>query len=345
MGILEDIGGIFPSEPFTVAPDVDTDGDGLDDYDDLDDDGDGVPDVQERQRGSDPLLADTDGDGLDDRREALLGGDPVRIDTDGDLLTDGDEVYVYGTDPAAADSDGDGWRDGYEVVETGTDPARADTDADGLADRAEADRGTNPFDADSDDDGLLDGDEVLRFGTDPSHFDQAQPFGALHHDPTVREGALVVTAAPGEVGPAFETGALPPPSPEAFVAQIEAEGDPMFGVDGAKHGHGGGGHYRPADPVADSPGEASTTVEGRAADAGHAVPFDSGPTIDPTGTDGMTGDLPIEMDDVPGWVDVLPEPEPESEPGLDPYRADGGGAPEVLVDYDDGVDEAFAVGG
>ena len=71
---------------------------------------------------TDECLNDTDGDGLDDYEEQITyGTDPTVTDTDGDGIDDGDEVNTYGTDPNDTDSDGDDFRDGYEVTE-GTDP-------------------------------------------------------------------------------------------------------------------------------------------------------------------------------------------------------------------------------
>ena len=43
----------------------------------LDTDGDGLMDVEERQIGTDPMLADTDGDGLEDADERMRGTDPL----------------------------------------------------------------------------------------------------------------------------------------------------------------------------------------------------------------------------------------------------------------------------
>ncbi len=43
----------------------------------LDTDGDGLTDEEERQIGTDPLLADTDGDGLEDADERMRGSDPL----------------------------------------------------------------------------------------------------------------------------------------------------------------------------------------------------------------------------------------------------------------------------
>jgi hypothetical protein len=56
---------------------------------------------------------DTDGDGLSDWDEiSVYKTDPNRADTDGDGLTDGQEVMTYKTDPTRADTDGDGVIDG-----------------------------------------------------------------------------------------------------------------------------------------------------------------------------------------------------------------------------------------
>ena len=60
---------------------------------------------------------DSDGDGLKDWDElSLYRTDPDRSDTDGDGLSDGDEVNVHRTDPLQADTDGDGSNDGQEVA-------------------------------------------------------------------------------------------------------------------------------------------------------------------------------------------------------------------------------------
>lgn len=68
---------------------------------------------------------DTDGDGLSDWDEiSVYKTDPYNPDTDGDGLSDGDEVKIYGTAPANADTDGDGVSDGAEVTQ-GSDPKDA----------------------------------------------------------------------------------------------------------------------------------------------------------------------------------------------------------------------------
>ncbi|MCB9681248.1 MAG: FG-GAP repeat protein [Alphaproteobacteria bacterium] len=69
-------------------------------------------------------MVDTDGDGLFDYDETnITGTDPNLVDTDGDGLSDGDEIYVTSSDPLDCDTDGDGYPDGYEVNVAGTDPA------------------------------------------------------------------------------------------------------------------------------------------------------------------------------------------------------------------------------
>lgn len=137
----------------TVAPNADTDGDGL-------------PDADEANLGTDPTLADTDGDGLDDGQEVVAGSDPLdpnsgpavptaaaapsAIDADGDNLTDAAEAQL-GTDPHNPDTDGDGLSDFDEVgfdpsSATGTSPTNPDTDGDGVSDGDEIANGTNPTD-------------------------------------------------------------------------------------------------------------------------------------------------------------------------------------------------------
>lgn len=87
---------------------VDSDGDGLSDFDEVynfgtdplnpDSNGDGVNDS------NDPSSqADSDNDGLTDFVEGHFGTDPQNADTDGDGLPDGDEVYIHGTDPLTPD--------------------------------------------------------------------------------------------------------------------------------------------------------------------------------------------------------------------------------------------------
>lgn len=59
---------------------------------------------------------DSDGDGLSDYDEIYIyGTNPYIIDTDGDGLSDYDEVMIFGTDPLISDTDADTYLDGEEV--------------------------------------------------------------------------------------------------------------------------------------------------------------------------------------------------------------------------------------
>ncbi|NLB69118.1 MAG: OmpA family protein [Lentisphaerae bacterium] len=159
---------------------IDSDGDGLTDYEELyiygtdpnnpDTDGDGLTDYEEvKIYGTDPLNPDTDGDGLTDGEEVKkYKTDPLNPDTDGDGLTDGEEVKIYKTDPLNPDTDGDGLTDGEEVKIYKTDPLNPDTDGDGLSDGEEVKiYKTDPLNPDTDFDMISDGAEVHIYKTDP----------------------------------------------------------------------------------------------------------------------------------------------------------------------------------
>lgn len=155
---------------------VDTDGDGLSDWEEywgcLDRNLDFVCDTETRFGPTDPSSADTDGDGLSDYREVmgvtfaldtvnpLRYTDPVVADTDGDGSSDGEEVnsswvvtvagsggYVVWSDPTSADRDGDSVSDSDERSH-GTDPNNSDTDGDNALDSLEIGRGSDPLQAD-----------------------------------------------------------------------------------------------------------------------------------------------------------------------------------------------------
>jgi hypothetical protein len=82
-----------------------------------------------------PSDVDTDGDGLTDWEEDnVYGTDPDDTDSDDDGLEDGEEVADTGTDPADSDSDDDGLSDGTEDGLTSTDPNDPDSDDDGCTD-------------------------------------------------------------------------------------------------------------------------------------------------------------------------------------------------------------------
>ncbi|WP_125777988.1 hypothetical protein [Antribacter gilvus] len=74
---------------------------------------------------STPTIVDSDGDGLEDYDETTEWlSDPANVDTDGDGLGDGDEIDM-GIAPITTDTDGDGLGDAYEVLheeDEGLDP-------------------------------------------------------------------------------------------------------------------------------------------------------------------------------------------------------------------------------
>ena len=141
---------------------------------------------------------DSDLDGLDDYNEYHnITSNPYDGDTDDDGLPDGLEVNGYGSNPlwADPDEDGDGW---YWFQDCQDDDAERapllaesldnkdndcddkvdedfydlDSDLDGLRDYHEYHNlSTNPNNPDSDEDGMSDGKEVIETGTDPLVFD------------------------------------------------------------------------------------------------------------------------------------------------------------------------------
>ena len=122
-----------------------------------DSDGDKIVDNYELELGSDPALYDTDGDGLNDYNEIFVVGTEFdNNDTDGDGLGDALEVYTYQSNPLVVDSDGDTLIDGIEVYVYGTNPASIDTDGDLLADNLELDYKSNPLVIDTEGDGMDD---------------------------------------------------------------------------------------------------------------------------------------------------------------------------------------------
>ncbi|ADU21934.1 cellulose-binding family II [Ruminococcus albus 7 = DSM 20455] len=81
-----------------------------------DDDGDNLQNYFEKILGLDPQKADTDGDGLNDYDEfILIGTDPLNSDTDKDGLNDLSDIKM-GFDPNKVDTDGDGVIDSEEIV-------------------------------------------------------------------------------------------------------------------------------------------------------------------------------------------------------------------------------------
>ena len=116
--------------------------------------------------GTSPIEADTDGDGLNDYDEIFVRRtDSRNSDTDGDGIPDGEET-VRGLNPLDVDSDDDGMPDGWEA-ENGLDPcaddALSDLDGDGLPNVWEYRNGTRANVPDTDGDGLSDGQEGAWF--------------------------------------------------------------------------------------------------------------------------------------------------------------------------------------
>ncbi|MFZ2970819.1 MAG: hypothetical protein WA063_06745 [Minisyncoccia bacterium] len=170
----------------TSANKIDTDGDGISDGDAVksglnplgrDEDGDRVSDIDEIKFGTDKNKPDTDRDGINDYDETRDGFDPLKpgqdpSDTDKDGLLDINEIF-YGTDRFNSDTDGDGTNDKQEVDDL-TNPLGAgdmDFDSDGITDKDEEKYKTNPSLSDSDIDGLSDFDEIFKYKTDPNKKD------------------------------------------------------------------------------------------------------------------------------------------------------------------------------
>ena len=175
---------------------IDTDGDGVPDWDDLDDDNDGIPDVEEL--GGEGLVGDADGDHVPDWNDSdvatcldvdldgLCDSLPVEIDFDGDgipnhldLDADGDGIPDLveggGSDSDGngrvddgSDADGNGLADGVDAGAGGVPLPLPDTDSDGAKDFLDADSDGDTLPdvieaggTDEDGNGQLDGAEDL----------------------------------------------------------------------------------------------------------------------------------------------------------------------------------------
>ena len=153
---------------------LDTDGDGIRNLDDTDDDGDGVSDVDEAAAGTDPLKVDTDNDGLTDYEELnTYPTDPLDPDSDDDGITDGWEVD-YGLNPKNPDDAAENWDtdslDNLTEFQNNTNPNDPDTDGDNMPDDWEVNNALDPLNDDAT--GDPDFDRVTNLdeytgGTDP----------------------------------------------------------------------------------------------------------------------------------------------------------------------------------
>ncbi|MDA9003231.1 gliding motility-associated C-terminal domain-containing protein [Flavobacteriaceae bacterium] len=146
--------------PLDVRYSVDSDKDGIPDEIDPDDDNDGVFDELDAFPLDEKEQLDTDGDGIGDNKD---------LDDDGDGYSDIDEI-LQGTDPknpneSPLDSDNDGVSDFLEELR-GTDPNNPDTDGDGIFDGKDEFPLNPNFSNDNDDDGIP--DEVDVYGDNDS---------------------------------------------------------------------------------------------------------------------------------------------------------------------------------
>ena len=76
---------------------------------------------------------DSDSDGLSDYEELLAGTNANKADSDGDGLSDFAEVRTHKSNPLTTDSDGDGYSDGIEVARDGNPNNRSVTPTGALA--------------------------------------------------------------------------------------------------------------------------------------------------------------------------------------------------------------------
>jgi hypothetical protein len=123
---------------------------------DADTDADNVPDSIEEDVGSDINKADTDGDGLDDFQEiVVLASNPLKVDSDENGTSDYDEdfdadtlgngiEFSVGTNPLNSDSDFDELSDSEELVHS-TNQLNEDTDSDGAGDGWEVQNAYDPL--------------------------------------------------------------------------------------------------------------------------------------------------------------------------------------------------------
>lgn len=110
-----------------------------------DSDGDGISNVDERKYGTDIHSIDTDDDGVNDYDEIFkFQTDPLDKDTDKDGLTDFEELSIYATNPNNRDTDFDGLTDYEEILVYSTNPTIWDTDDGGMSDGDEVNYGSNP---------------------------------------------------------------------------------------------------------------------------------------------------------------------------------------------------------
>ena len=79
-----------------TLPVLDTDGDGIANWEDMDDDNDSIPDEEELELGSDPLNSDSDSDGFSDSEEVSEGTNPMDSD---DFPSNDDSLSLTSINP------------------------------------------------------------------------------------------------------------------------------------------------------------------------------------------------------------------------------------------------------
>ena len=100
-----------------------------------DTDGDKISNDVEKKYGTDPIQIDTDKDGLSDFDELFrFFTNPHKSDTDYDNLTDIQEIFTYESNPVLRDTDYDGLLDESEINEHKTSPTNPDTDGGSIND-------------------------------------------------------------------------------------------------------------------------------------------------------------------------------------------------------------------
>jgi hypothetical protein len=116
-----------------------------------DSDGDGIGNTDEDFYGTDKHKVDTDDDGLNDYDELFKYlTNPLEADSDFDGISDYDEVKVFLTNPNLRDTDFDGLTDAQEIQTYKTNPTIWDTDNGGMSDFDEVNNGSDPLNTDDD---------------------------------------------------------------------------------------------------------------------------------------------------------------------------------------------------